>query len=194
MNEARSLPVKSLGLPCTNIAASMIGNDAQPASGGTDNIESTRHQPEFRDSAQHAGVGQGEVRLAEFRRTAHVSLREYVNHNPEMALRAVVRLSVKSPGPGVRAPERRLSAGLGDKGEAVGMLDPLQVQIDIDVRPIEVFGRYLLDVEHLLCCCISKPWKEVVIEKVFVVVVGYPNPVRRELHHLNRRSDDSRHL
>jgi hypothetical protein len=90
-------------------------------------------------------------------------------------------------------PAPHSSVGRGDKGKTLGMLNPLHVQIDIDVRPVEVLRRDFMYIEDLFRGSISKPWEPIVVEKEFLVMVGKPNPVTGQLNHLNRRNDGSRH-
>ena len=77
---------------------------------------------------------------------------------------------------------------------AVRMSDDIEIQIHIDIRPMEVTRRNLDHMEDVFRRGLSKPREQVVVKKILAIVISQPNAVRGKLYYLNRRSDGSRHL
>lgn len=71
------------------------------------------------------------------------------------------------------------------QGEALGMLDGLNVQVDIEIRPIEMTRRGLLDIQHGSDGGFAEPWELPVGQKQLAPSGQQPDASPEYVGHLN---------
>jgi len=78
-----------------------------------------------------------------------------------------------------------LGGNLADQRKLLGMTNRLYSQVDIQFRPVEVIGRWELDIQNLSDRNVPKPWKLGKRKEKFLVLQQQPDAVWRNVGNLN---------
>lgn len=81
-----------------------------------------------------------------------------------------------------------LSPDLADKRKAFGVPDGLDCQIDIQLRPVEVIGRWQFDVENFSNCYVAKPGEFAERQEQFFILQQEPETMLGDVGHFNGRN------
>lgn len=74
-----------------------------------------------------------------------------------------------------------LTSDLCDKRKFFRVGDSLQIQIHVEIRPIQMLSVMKFDMEELLEGGGLEPWKVVNTQKIFAAANQQPEPVRRHV-------------